>query len=258
MPTDFELKCEQQGAPGPAEEGQQQGEGKQAAASGPADGCTNGAAPTAAADSAAFPSPPSLLLDAPGLRLWHKLDRSFRQPRTNAYLRLHSAAGYESPRAAALSHLLIKLLDDALCETAYLAEVAGLHYGIWWEGAAGLDLKLHGFSHKLPALARFIAASLAGLRVQPEAFARVKEALLRNYRNVNMNVSKHATYQRLLALKDRFWHADEVLPQLEGLQPGDVQDFLPTMLAGLHIEALLHGNITAQEAEALARQVEAG
>lgn len=38
---------------------------------------------------------------------------------------------YESPRAAALSHLLIKLLDDALCETAYLAEVAGLHYGIW-------------------------------------------------------------------------------------------------------------------------------
>ncbi len=43
------------------------------------------------------------------------------------------------------------------------------------------------------------------------------------YRNVNMNVGKHATYQRLLALKDRFWHADEVLPELEKLQPGDVQ-----------------------------------
>ncbi len=51
-----------------------------------------------------------------------------------------------------------------------------------WEGAAGLDLKLHGFSHKLPALARFIATSLAGLGVEPEAFARVKEALLRNVR----------------------------------------------------------------------------
>ena len=38
---------------------------------------------------------------------------------------------------AALAHLLIKLLEDALCETAYLAEVAGLHYGIWWEGGAG-------------------------------------------------------------------------------------------------------------------------
>jgi secreted Zn-dependent insulinase-like peptidase len=78
-----------------------------------------------------FPSPPALLLDQPGLRLWHKLDCSFRQPRTNAYLRLCSTAGYASARAAALSHLTIKLLEDALCETAYLAEVAGLHYGIW-------------------------------------------------------------------------------------------------------------------------------
>ena len=30
------------------------------------------------------------------------------------------------------------------------------------------------------------------------------------YRNVNMSPSKHATYQRLLALKERFWHADQV------------------------------------------------
>ncbi|KAL4440115.1 hypothetical protein ABPG75_003116 [Micractinium tetrahymenae] len=260
LPTEFELRCEQQGAAGPAgqQQEQQQQDGKDAAAAGPADGPADGAAAAAAAaaaDSAAFPSPPALLVDSPGLRVWHKLDSSFRQPRTNAYLRLFSAAGYASPRAAALSHLLIKLLDDALCETAYLAEVAGLHYGIWWEGAAGLDLKLHGFSHKLPALAQFIARSLAGLEVKAEPFARVKEALLRNYRNVNMSVSKHATYQRLLALKDRFWHADEVLPELEGLQPGDVQSFLPTMLSELHIEALLHGNITAQEAEALAQQL---
>jgi secreted Zn-dependent insulinase-like peptidase len=100
------------------------------------------AAAAAAADSPTFPPPPSLLLDAPGLRVWHKLDSAFRQPRTNAYLRLFSAAGYASPRAAALSNLLIKLLEDALCETAYLAEVAGLHYGIWWVGsqaAAGLQ-----------------------------------------------------------------------------------------------------------------------
>ena len=160
-------------------------------------------------------------------------------------------------------------LQDALCETAYLAEVAGLHYGIWcarcwpllpaaagpaapaahhcllplplplplpllhfatvclrgllsaarhcrlrkpppsehcppalpacacltrpalpphprpaplprWEGGAGIDLKLHGFSHKLPVLAAFLFRCLAGLEVGAEAFARVKEQLLRN------------------------------------------------------------------------------
>ena len=43
------------------------------------------------------------------------------------------------------------------------------------------------------------------------------------YRNVNMSPAKHATYQRLLALKNCFWHAEAVLAELEGLQLGDVQ-----------------------------------
>lgn len=51
-----------------------------------------------------------------------------------------------------------------------------------WEGGAGIDFKLHGFSHKLPLLAAYVFASLAGLEVQAEAFARVKEQLLRNVR----------------------------------------------------------------------------
>ncbi|EFN52789.1 hypothetical protein CHLNCDRAFT_138430 [Chlorella variabilis] len=258
LPTNFDLRCEEQangGAPAAgaasigengAANGQQQ-LGPAASAAEPGGGL--------APDLAVFPSPPALLLDEPGLLVWHKLDASFRQPRTNAYLRLFSAAGYASPRAAALSHLLIKLLEDALCETAYLAEVAGLHYGIWWEGGPGMDFKLYGFSEKLPLLAAFIFRSLAHLQVLPERFVRIKEALLRNYRNVNMSPSKHATYQRLLALKERFWHADQVLPELEGLEASDVTAFLPALLAGLHIEALLHGNIAASEAEALARRL---
>lgn len=43
------------------------------------------------------------------------------------------------------------------------------------------------------------------------------------YRNVNMSPAKHATYQRLLALKNCFWHADTVLAELEQLQLADVQ-----------------------------------
>ena len=153
------------------------------------------------------------------------------------------------------------------CGLTALCELACLHR---WEGGAGIDFKLHGFSHKLPALAGFVFASLAGLAPQPDAFARVKEALLRNvsggtdrastkgvaeqlyrsctgaclhvnptvtaalspplplplpvqYRNVNMSPAKHATYQRLLALKNCFWHADTVLAELEQLQLADVQ-----------------------------------
>jgi secreted Zn-dependent insulinase-like peptidase len=133
LPTDFELCCDQQAAQDGAADGQ-------AAAAADANGSATAAATTAAAadimepSPSPFPSPPTLLLDEPGLRVWHKLDASFRQPRTASYLRLFSAAGYASPRSAALSHLTIKLLEDALCQNAYMAEVAGLHYGIWWVG----------------------------------------------------------------------------------------------------------------------------
>ncbi len=47
---------------------------------------------------------------------------------------------------------------------------------------AGLDLKVDGFSQKLPLLCRFIFETLAGLAPDEDAFQRVKEALLRQVR----------------------------------------------------------------------------
>lgn len=41
-----------------------------------------------------------------------------------------SRAAYESARAAAATHLALRLAEDALCETAYLADVAGLSYDV--------------------------------------------------------------------------------------------------------------------------------
>jgi hypothetical protein len=87
---------------------------------------------------AALPRPPAQqTLACTPCRLWHKMDAQFRLPRAAAYFRLCSHALYHSPRAAALSHLTVKLLEDALCEAAYLADVAGLHYNIWFEGLPG-------------------------------------------------------------------------------------------------------------------------
>ena len=47
-----------------------------------------------------------------------------------AYLCITSKAAYESPRSAAMTHLTLRLAEDALCETAYLADVAGLSYDV--------------------------------------------------------------------------------------------------------------------------------
>lgn len=58
-----------------------------------------------------FPQPPALATEADGLRLWHKMDAAFRVPRATACFLLALPDAYTSPRAAALTHLAVKLLE---------------------------------------------------------------------------------------------------------------------------------------------------
>jgi hypothetical protein len=132
--------------------------------------------------------PPAMILDRTGLRLWYKGDAEFRTPRTSAFFRLWSPALHASPRAAALSHLLLKLLDDVLNEDAYLADVAGLHYHTSPEGQGGVELRVDGFSHKHAAFVQRLFGSLVGLDPARPSFAAVKESLVRRYTNANMQV----------------------------------------------------------------------
>jgi hypothetical protein len=61
------------------------------------------------------------------------------------------------------------------------------------------------------------------LQVQAGAFARVHEALLRKYRNVNIRPEQHATYLRLYAVRAAMWHAEAVLGELTTLTLADVE-----------------------------------
>lgn len=58
-----------------------------------------------------FPEPPALAAESDGLRLWHKTDAAFRVPRATACFLLASPESYTSPKAAALTHLSVKLLE---------------------------------------------------------------------------------------------------------------------------------------------------
>jgi secreted Zn-dependent insulinase-like peptidase len=60
--------------------------------------------------------PPSLLRDDPHCEVWHKLDRTFRRPKTNLYLDIVAPAAYESPSNAMLLQLSLRLVTDDLVE----------------------------------------------------------------------------------------------------------------------------------------------
>lgn len=72
---------------------------------------------------------------------------------------------------------------------------------------------------------------------------------------LSSQVSRHANYTRLFSLCTHSWHCDAILPQLELLQPEDIEPFVASILTSCHVEALLHGNMTADEGLTLAKQV---
>ncbi|KXZ55212.1 hypothetical protein GPECTOR_3g355 [Gonium pectorale] len=245
LPEDFSLRCEDPDAP----------------EAGPAPALPPGV-------TSLLATPPHMLLDRPGLRLWHKLDRTFRTPRAAVHWRLYSPAGHTDPRVAATGHLCLRLLEEALREDAYLADVAGLHYHTSPEGLAGLEFRVDGFNDKLGALLGRLTGQLAGLGAEgtagpggaawlAEHFEAVREALLRKYRNMNMEVGKHASYSRLYVLCSRAMHCDHILEAMETLTPQDVRPYITTLLSRCHVEAYVAGNLTAGGAVRLAEDLAA-
>ncbi|KAI8472962.1 MAG: Metalloenzyme, LuxS/M16 peptidase-like protein [Monoraphidium minutum] len=203
-------------------------------------------------------TPPELVLDEPGLRLWHKLDARFRQPRGHCYVRLASAAGYASPRSAALTGLWLKLVEDALNEDAYMADVAGLHYSTSPEGHSGVELRVDGFSHKLPVLAARLMDCATRCEVRASSFGRIHEALSRKHRNANMAVGRAANYARLYALQANVWHVDAVAAALAGITDvEEVKAFVREFMASCHVEVFILGNVAAPAAADLARRLHA-
>ena len=91
------------------------------------------------------------------------------------------------------------------------------------EGLAGIEIKVDGFSHKLPLLVHYIFKQLVDLKVDPACFERLREGLLRRYKNANMKPDKHATYLRIYAIKKTLWPVEAVQEQIEAVTPADLQ-----------------------------------
>src|SRR5579859_3431160 len=167
-----------------------------------------------------------------------------------------------------LHSLYISLVDDHLNEFSYDADVAGLGYSLTRD-ADGLFLAAYGFNDKLHVLLAKLVQGMRNHVVKQERFAVIKDSLLRQLQNWKLNAPyDHAMYYTKYLLTSRQWTNEEKEEALKGMllsfgplicleiQAQDVQAFIPELLSNLHIEALIHGNATKDDAFKLTRIVE--
>jgi secreted Zn-dependent insulinase-like peptidase len=96
---------------------------------------------------------PELVIDEPGLRLFHKADISFRTPKAVANFKLTSPVLWEGSASRALGMLLADCVTDVISQVVSQAEQASLSAKISYDGPEGFQLSLYGFNDKLQTLA---------------------------------------------------------------------------------------------------------
>ena len=204
---------------------------------------------------------PRVIQDTSILRLWHKVDDQFMVPRASVYFRIKSPRAYDAARSSVLTRLYTDIVTDDLNEFSYYALVAGLEYQLE-NTTAGFELSLHGYNDKLASLLEKIAFKLKEFQTPQDRFDRIKQKLRESYLNFDKNAPyKHSIFQIGVVTQEKLFVHKDLLESLDSVSRADLLAFVPQLLSNIHVEALVHGNVsetTAKEyAEILLKRLNA-
>jgi len=204
---------------------------------------------------------PEMLLSTERCKVWYLKDSTFLRPHAVTYMRLSTPLAYRSPEDAVKLNLIVDILDDVLTDHTYNAELAGLSVSLG-SVRRGFEVKLTGFDHKLPVLARTIIAALRDMDLDAEnvafceRFKNVREELLNTYRHRHFEPMKQAEHMaHRMQQREKFSDKDLAIA-CERMEPSDLRPFRDAIIRYLFIDLLAHGNLLRSEASELAAMVE--
>ncbi|XP_003701355.1 insulin degrading metalloproteinase isoform X2 [Megachile rotundata] len=199
---------------------------------------------------------PVIIEDTPLIRLWFKQDDEFLLPKANLSMDFTCPLVYMDPLNYNLSCMFVLLFRDALNEYSYAANIAGLK----WElinSKYGITLGIGGYNDKQHILLEKIIDKMVNFKVDPKRFEIWKENHIRSLKNFETEQPyQHAVYYLAVLLSEQVWMKDELLQATSQLTAERLQQFIPQFLSQIHIECLIHGNMTMSEAIDTVRKIE--
>uniref|UniRef100_A0A8B9HF54 Insulin-degrading enzyme n=1 Tax=Astyanax mexicanus TaxID=7994 RepID=A0A8B9HF54_ASTMX len=194
------------------------------------------------------PSYPTLIKDTAMSKVWFKQDDKFFLGIFVFY-----PLRFKTILVLNLAYILLK---DSLNEYAYAAELAGLNYDLQ-NTIYGMYLSVKGYNDKQHILLKKIVEKMATFEIDEKRFDIIKEAYMRSLNNFRAEQPhQHAMYYLRLLMTEVAWTKDELKEALDDVTLPRLKAFIPQLLSRLHIEALLHGNITKQSALSMMQMVE--
>lgn len=191
---------------------------------------------------------PVMIKNTEGTRVWFVQDHTYNLPKAVLHFEFKSPVAYQDPHHTNMTHMFVRLFTDALNEYTYAAMQAGLSYTLD-NTIYGIVLSIRGYSDKQHVLLSKIMDKLTNFVVDQQRFDILKEAYVRGLKNFTAEPPhQHAVYYTYMLLAQKVWSHNEMLEATEELTKERVQEAIPKLLSRMHIECLMHGNLTRQRA----------
>lgn len=170
---------------------------------------------------------PKLLSETKNFRMWHKMDRFWRVPKTSIRLSIVTPKTYESPRSMTLNRIYQRVLNDDLNSFVYDASLSGCHYRVACV-PTGYKISVRGYSEKLPLLLDTLTTRMLSLIQEMkegkeaqkglfDKFEKAKENLLRETKNYRLDAPYQiANYNSRLIMEEDVYYLDNYVDEMEG------------------------------------------
>lgn len=198
---------------------------------------------------------PRMVLDTDRCRLWYKPDNVFDMPKVNIMALIRTkAASTMSVVESVMALLWTQIFNEHSNEFTYLASMANLHSSVV-HLQRGIDVAVSGYNHKVDILLKRIVKTMTQIpdKLEENLFKRVKDKVLKQYQNFSFaQPYQHAFYAGDLCLEPTKWSIEDKIMVLEDIEMSDIRCFSKKLLSRFHLELLVHGNVSCDEAKAIA------
>ncbi|MBI5451534.1 MAG: insulinase family protein [Gammaproteobacteria bacterium] len=199
---------------------------------------------------------PVKIHDSIGLEVWHQQDQEFGIPKADVFITIDNATRALTTRNTALLWAYLALVDDALDEYGYPANMAGLYYQVS-QSLRGITIQLHGYNDKQARLLDTILDNMLKLKVEDTRLFTIKQRIIRDLINMGMDrpyIQSMNETSRLLNLNQP--SREELIAAIKPLTRSDIKTFIKTLFGQARITLLAHGNLSPEQAIALGQHTQ--
>ena len=196
---------------------------------------------------------PEQIDQAVGRELWYKPVDRFRLPRAASYYSIIHGEVDDSARETALLELYVALLVDALNPWVYPAAMAGMGFDLY-PHARGLTLKVNGFYDQQDTLLSMLVDKIHTASFGQEQFDRIKQGLIRNWRNADRETPYHKALSVLsVQMRPGVYSPQDKRQAAGALTLADVEQFADRFRRDAMVRAFSNGNISPAQSQAMYR-----